>query len=546
MKILTRSVHSTMQAFFGKPDTSLLRKLFVAAMIIFLTAKVALTVIPLSQRQIPIEPDDAYAYIQRAAQIEFCLFDDCPALDNILEQVQIPTAQSDIGARRGHLYHRTFPFIYPLHSVLIFSAHKLGLSWETSYAIVSIFGVFVLGISIALLLKTLFNYAGAAIALLLLGPYIFQSGLLYSGVPQSWAMGVALFAWGITLSEYTRWDRFLPILFLLPILFHPVGALLTLVSAALVVIGPRKPAFKWRLLILGLVFSSVALLSQTLTTNPTLASGVQLGSTRSSLLSIQNLAANLEIAKDVVVRWAYTYWNGWVVFPIILASFALLERAEKQKFVPLFGLLFLLLVGSVLGSAFLRGFPPNLFARLWVLLAILLVGLLGRAIWFWYLIAASHKSLPAFTKTGTKVMLLALMGVLIGLALITNAQYIQRTYAATIQSRIDRGNQSIDPAFAEFLSGQDAPAHIIYGNEIIFHYALLHGAAHHRASFYPILVGTDQAESWLMPLADVVVIMDASPMADNLLPFLEGQIDILTDGGDFVLARVLAGPEPSP
>src|SRR5688500_9119268 len=62
------------------------------------------------------EPDDAYAYVLKSAQLaEGCAMQDCPALNTLREQLRTPSANETAEWKRYRMVSRVFLVYHPLY-----------------------------------------------------------------------------------------------------------------------------------------------------------------------------------------------------------------------------------------------------------------------------------------------------------------------------------------------------------------------------------------------------------------------------------------------
>ena len=66
---------------------------------------------PLVAKEAPVEPGDAYSFIQRAVQIDSCPTQDCPGLQALKREFAQDFPQEDLRKLAGHARLRTFPFL---------------------------------------------------------------------------------------------------------------------------------------------------------------------------------------------------------------------------------------------------------------------------------------------------------------------------------------------------------------------------------------------------------------------------------------------------
>ncbi len=164
----------------------------VLGLCFFLAVRFAFLGTIVLDRSIPIEPDDSYGYILKAAQIDDCFLQRCPALADLREQTTAPSDDPPTANSRYREYHRTLFQFHPLHSLILYILHKTGLSWEGAYAATQVVGMVLLGCAAAYFMFAVWGAGGAGIALTILALTLFAKHGLHTVVPSNLTTGLAL------------------------------------------------------------------------------------------------------------------------------------------------------------------------------------------------------------------------------------------------------------------------------------------------------------------------------------------------------------------
>ncbi len=202
-------------------------------MLIYLVVQLRLVLIPILNRSVPVEADDAYTYIIKAAEMERCFSQGCPALVDLRKQLTIPTSNELTTWLRYREYSRAFVVYHPLHSLLMVGLHKTGLTWEAAYNVITVSGVIFIGLAIGYLLYVLWGPVVAGIALAGLSITLFPGQGLHYIVPSNLSLGIAIFTWATIIhqKDRARWIMVAGILAM--ITMHTTGRLYALIALAL-------------------------------------------------------------------------------------------------------------------------------------------------------------------------------------------------------------------------------------------------------------------------------------------------------------------------
>ena len=328
------------------------------------------------------EPDDAYTYILKSAQIaEGCALQDCPALNSLRAELATKSADPDAEWSRYRLWGRVFLVYHPLYSGLLLALNKAGLSWEAAFAVLSCFGVILIGAGIGFFLLTLWGPAAASLALLLLAFSAFPGqGLVYI-VPSNMALGLGFFALAFALRGW-RWSMAATIL--LMVLMHPVGKIYGGVALLTAVLAHRdfRPGPE-RLLpyLAAAVLIGASFLIPLLIDQPVLR--VDAEPMPPGFTMLDGLLANLRKAGKIV---ASGFGRGPEIgIPMALGLYALAWRGYSRAPGPVRhnALVAGLMLGGMCAALLvhmLPHYPAEAFQRGWVALAVLIAGAAAFAI----------------------------------------------------------------------------------------------------------------------------------------------------------------------
>ncbi len=201
------------------------RILFICTAIVFISIRLSTFIIPLSARNfLPIEQDDAYFYLLRAAQLERDFFQQSLALKDLRYEFSMSSPANSPHKRYQQLrIAMSHFFIYtPLHSAIIVIFHKSGISWISSYNCAQIFGIIFITTGLITLLYSLFA-TRAWLPLLWLSVYIFPGHGIYYPVASNYAAGLTAWTLGLAIIYPARRNILLAIILPMLPLMHSIG-----------------------------------------------------------------------------------------------------------------------------------------------------------------------------------------------------------------------------------------------------------------------------------------------------------------------------------
>src|SRR5687768_17485890 len=178
--------------------------LFTVGILLFTSVQLLMVVLPIRSRTVPVETDDAYTYIVKAAQMQDCFLQNCPALNDLREQLTAPSKNLHISWARYREYVRAFLVYHPLHSLILMGLHSTGFSWEASYNVLEVAGNLTLSLAVIYWLYSLFGAGPAGVALLFLAFTPFPNQGLHYVVPSNLALGIGILTWASLLQRPKR------------------------------------------------------------------------------------------------------------------------------------------------------------------------------------------------------------------------------------------------------------------------------------------------------------------------------------------------------
>ena len=196
-----------------------------------------LTSIPLWTRSLPPEVDDSLAYLVRTHEIQSCFFQDCPALEDLRQQIYVSSLDPE-AARQREIAGFPFPFYHPGFSLVLLGINKLGVDLTTAYKVLWGMSPLLFGAAFAYLLATLWGKQAAGVTMGLLAFKLFpDTGLEYL-TPSNFAMAVAVLVWARIISRRGNapWTLIFGSIALFTI--HPIGGLYAVMAALLALLMP--------------------------------------------------------------------------------------------------------------------------------------------------------------------------------------------------------------------------------------------------------------------------------------------------------------------
>jgi hypothetical protein len=354
--------------------------LFWLGLFVFIFFQTGLVVNIYNNRVLPPEVDDAYSYIGKAAQLDGCFFQDCPALETLRAQLSVPS--SDLSPKgtsflRERASYQTLVNYHPLHSLLLFLIFTVMGSWEIAFQVLAISGSIFLAFAIAFWLRHLFGAGIAGIALILLSNFIFPGQGIAHIVPSNLTLGLFLMLWALILNpdnKYSEWVLLFGSVALLGM--HTIGKPYVFILVFLYWLEYRNNLSVTKKVALVLAFSLTltAFLLPQFIDRPLLApfpGSFSDNYARNVDMYKQELTTDINIVKNSLFKLG----GGKILFVLFLTGILYLNKRNFQALLVMAGLAIL----SVVGSA--PGYPGTIFQRVWASLVIIIIGYVAQGYW---------------------------------------------------------------------------------------------------------------------------------------------------------------------
>lgn len=481
--------------------------LIVVGLAVWMSAQGYLTSAPLWARDLPPEADDSLAYLVRTQEMAQCFFQDCPALADLRQQMQIdqPTPE---GVNQRELTSFPFPFYHPGFSLILLGITKFGVDLTRAYKILWGISPLLFGVGFALLLSAIWGKRAAGVALGLLALKIFPDNGLHYLTPANFAMGIALFMWARIIAR--EGDAPYTLIVGTPVLFsiHPIGGIYVLVSILLALLLSSRAGRK-RIIISTCVICilvCISLFVSSVVHKPSVVNvlagilvfpgfGEAIEGCLSNILGV--------MVGTVMLKDGLFGSLGLFLFSVAFGFLTAPGRSCRVAILFLSIMTFFLL-GALYVSNTLFFPPADVFFRLWIPVVVILFGAIGNAICVavpegFRLLKAQLKE-PGGWSTGGVQRLWPILAaaLLLGYALdmaLAGGEQIQ----TTIEHMTERQPLRFDPAQTSLLLSEAKPGdRVLYTSTISMAYYFLHGAMDLGAVYYhPAFAGSQIESEWL-------------------------------------------------
>ena len=513
--------------------------IFLVGLLLYLVLQTGLVAVPMQHRAVPVETDDAYTYILKAAELRECFTQDCPALNDLRLQLQEPTNDVKNAWIRYREYLRAFVVYHPLHSILLAGLNAAGLTWDQAYNAIVLAGSLLIGFAIAAWLWSLWGRAPAGLALLLLSLSLFPGQGLHYVVPSNLALGIAILAWAVIIQKRSRAIGWVLALLVAMLAMHSTGRLYALVTLGLyyLLADLKKPFWPWRnwitrlsrrqwlLFGLGLLLVALAFLLPILVHRPDMQ--VRPDPLPPNKMIWDSYRDQLFQALNILQDWLKSQ-VGWLITGTLLVIGLYSTPAERRRVV----LIFLVIIGLLLVTSLiflLPHYPAEAFMRIWIPFAILLTGLIAQAAWSWMIAVAhwfagmrSHKRQPfnnpqwILSPYGWNCALLVILGLVFSQLFIIRLQTGSLLIRET--AKIMTWKQFIQPDTTQpALLLERGCATVLYHDEVPMHYYFSRGALQCGAVYLPAIKGTPLADEWIKQNPDLQYVVAWNPSVESSL-----------------------------
>jgi hypothetical protein len=483
---------------------------FFAGLALWLVVQGSVVAVPLTSRSLPPEVDDSYSYMVKAAQMHWCFWQDCPALNDLRTYAKAPVSDPQIRWQRYRVYGFDLLVYHPLYSALLAGIKQVGLEWETAFRLLWYAGTVFFGVVFAWWLRALWGSGPAGLAMGILAFQIFLGQGVHYVVPSNLCMGlgVLVWTWVIVRRGEVGWTLVVGTLAL--VLLHTVGRAYALMATLLVFLlagFPRTLKGWWPVLAAWSIIGGYTLLPF-FVERPLLRFEAYPFPPGVDTLTIVSLT--LDAAGKAVLTWVNGVVTPGLVLGALLVGYGTTPPERRTNIIRTT----LLLVSFLLLSLFyvIPPYPADLFIRMWIPVAVLLTGAVGQAVWF--VLERSFiipwKPAEAISETDTALfggrslsarshvrLRLVVLMILVALAFDIVA-HGQSTLAGTVAHMQDRQSIALEPEQPALLLAQSDPGdRVLYLDEIHRDFYLLHTGMQRGAVYYPALRGTAEEAAWM-------------------------------------------------
>jgi hypothetical protein len=482
--------------------------LLLVGLLVYVGVQGYLTVSPIKNWTLTSEVDDSLTYVLKSRQMLECFNQNCPALNDLREQL-IPkggdSPDLDLYKHRVLVSSRVFPVYHPFFSLLLVGLSKLGMSLMEAYRFLWTLAPLIFGLAFAYWLATMFGPGVAGVALMLLAFKVFPDTGLHHLVPSNLTMALAVVLWAriISCRGWAPWSLFLGSLILVSL--HLIGAIYAVMSFVFALSLAEKEDRRRLVIAAGAVAVClvVVLLVAHFIKRPAFILPPLLPRGDNPLWQLL-VGTGQNVLRIIVenVRLAEGLWGSPALFcgALIFGLGALTEPSRRVV------LRILLIYGIVLGGFmfYVSDHPADVPFRLWIPLVVLLFGLVAQAIcssvnlsvsWWRERGVASPTEGRWDMKRFWPVVVLAVLLGYSGEMIFKGAEQVQ------VMARFLREKEplALYPSQPELLMDQARPGdRVLYTSFILMDYFLIHGALRLGAVYYhPALQGAQTSSQWL-------------------------------------------------
>jgi hypothetical protein len=510
MKINAPHVRTLSLRFLSNPNTIRWgkRRLFTIGVLLFTSIQLMMVVLPIRNRTAPVETDDAYTYIVKAAQMQGCFLQNCPALNDLRQQLTAPSEKPNMTWIRYREYVRAFSIYHPLHSLILVGLHAAGLPWEISYNIVEIVGSLFLSLAISYWLYRMFGSGPAGIALLLLAFTPFPNQGLHYVVPSNLALGIGVLTWGCLFQRdhNSRWIILGSTVIL--VLMHPIGrlyALLGVLLFALLNVRQMKRT-DWQMTGLSVFIIVLAFVLPLIITRPELSFPADPPPPDWTRWS--GYTNNFRQSASFVALWMRSYGGFLIAVLLILVGLMSLPPSKQRTQVMVMGILLAGLLSASLLQVLPR-YPAEAFSRVWIPFTIFLTGLIAHGLWRWasavvhWIRQVLKNGVQDFrdegwilSVTGWAGVLLIFFGIVVARNTVNHVVDGQRILRETLTFTTGSQDSRFDASQPSSLL-ETGCEDILYMFEVPMHVYFAHGALECGAIYHPGVAGTPEEAHWI-------------------------------------------------
>jgi len=494
----------TIGRYYARMDVG--KWMFYLGVLAYLAVQATLVAGPALRRAVPVETDDAYVCMQKTEQMRRCYFQDCPALNDLRQQLRAPSDDPKITALRHRQYGMSLVVYAPLYTTILLAINFTGLSPEASFFAFSVAGALFLGLAFSVLLRRLWGSGPAGAALLLLAFNIWPKQKLEVIAPSPLTTALALlgFAAMMRWPKKAHW-RLIPWVIAL-VALHPIGRIYALILLAAYLWLSEGALFSRRKITVGAIVVAIVAACFVLPgVIPRPEFSYSPPPSAEGLSYWDGIHANLEYARKILRGWVRIYGGVWNALSLVCIGFFFVSPRQRRWTVTL-GAMLLGMLGVSLAYA-TPSHPGELFRRFWLPTAILLLGAIGNAAWF--LLASTltqgrralaGNARPKRSRAAAAALLVLLLAIGVTEALLVRDGFAKaaRRIPRKLRGRTYRYSLKLDAGQPRLLyslaTDNDA---VLYTDEVLLQYYLTHGGLDYGAVFYPGILNTPQEREWV-------------------------------------------------
>jgi hypothetical protein len=487
-------------ALLSRPKLRLVLRWLVLGLglIAFVAIQTGFIAGPLWTRAMLPEVDDTYAYLVKTAEMEQCFLQNCPALEDLREQIPKHPSDKEIAWQKSLLEGRIFMIFHPLFSAILIALKQFLPDLATAYKVLWTSGPAFFGLAFAYWLFVLWGPGPAGVALLLLSTKVFPSNGIHYVVPSCLAVGIGLLSWGRIISRNGHAPWSLLIGSLLMILTHPMGRVFAVIGIVISWVLSGCPMSVRRTIphIIASLMVAAAFVAPKIIQRPHLDLTIEGGGSWPAEFANSILQVMVEIVRfEVPLFGSLCLFVGAAVYGYLVAP------PDSRRRVRVVAIAFV--VFSAISLFYIHpDHPADVFLRLWIPLIVLLFGAVGNAVW------CSMRQTVSFIRNacenelsikepaaGWQVVVFAVLATFSFQMMLFGAE----GFAATADYMKNRQALFLDPAQPAVMMSRAKPGdRVVYDNVlVVMPFYFVHGAMKLGAVYYPVLKDSFERKKWL-------------------------------------------------
>ncbi len=465
------------------------RWLFPAAgLVLWILVQGALTNIPLWQRALPPEFDDAIGYLTKTRQMQECFTQDCPALESLRAQLLAPSADPEVARQHDLAATRIFPVYHFLYSLVLLGLTPFGLDISAAHDLVWTLAPVFFGLGFAWLLTALWGRVAGGLGLVLAAFKVYPSTGLHLVQPGNLTMGLAVCIWARLIARNGQAPWTLALGSLLLVGSHPVGRIFAVMAVVMALLLSTRPwprslwlscAFALAAVAAGFVLSASVSRPQLINPAIPLDGPLWLAVLSGAVESLVELIASL-------VNLEQGFFGSLACFFLAcFAGFLTTEPAQRNK---IFKVLLVYVLFLLAMLFYVEYWAAGGVYRIWIPFLVIFFGAIGQALR--YTATASVTAWRTFSLQShellnwIRLIPVTLFALLLGYCVQTTLHAAEQI-GTTIEHATAKEPLRLDPAqVSELLAQAGTGDSVLYTSMIVMPYYFLHGAMRLGAVYY--------------------------------------------------------------